>query len=146
MHKQSGFTLIELFIVVAIIAILSAIAVPQYQDFVTRGELVEAHSNLSAYRVSMEQYYQDNRNYGTGACGVVIGNTQKWKYFTPTCTLTNAGQGYAASAVGGSTGSRTTGFTFSIDNNNTRETSAAPTTWQTSPFPPGCFITRKGSC
>ena len=39
MKKQSGFTLIEIFITVAIIAILSAIAIPQYQDYVTRGEL-----------------------------------------------------------------------------------------------------------
>jgi type IV pilus assembly protein PilE len=148
MHKQSGFTLIELFIVVAIIAILSAIAIPQYQDFVTRGELVEAHANLGGYRVSMEQYYQDNRNYGTGACGVVITTAQKWKYFTPTCLLQAAGQGYTATAVGGVSGSRTTGFTFTIDNTNARQTTAAPVTWQTSPFPPNpaCFITRKGSC
>jgi type IV pilus assembly protein PilE len=141
---QRGFTLIELFIVVAIIAILSAVAIPQYGDFVTRGELVEAHSGLTAFRVQMEQYYQDNRNYGPGSCGVTTGPS--YKYFTHLCVLGNAGQSYAASAVGNSP--KTTGFTFTIDERNNRQTAAAPIKWQTSSFPPtpGCFITRKGSC
>jgi type IV pilus assembly protein PilE len=141
---QRGFTLIEIFIVVAIIAILSAIAVPQYGDFVTRGELVEAHSNLTAFRVQMEQYYQDNRNYGAGACGVA--NPTNYKYFTGVCVLTNAGQGFSASAVGNSP--KTTGFTFTVDERNNRQTAVAPIKWQTSPFPPSppCYITRKGAC
>ena len=74
----------------AIIAILSAIAIPQYQDYVTRGELPEAQAGLGAYRVAMEQYYQDNRNYGTGGCGAAA---PAYKYFTHSCVPTNAGQG-----------------------------------------------------
>ena len=61
----SGFTLIEVMITVAIVAILGSIALPAYFDYVRRGQLPEAFSNLADYRVKMEQYYQDNRNYGT---------------------------------------------------------------------------------
>ena len=78
MDRTTGFTLVELMIVVAIIAILAAIAVPSYNDYVTRSKLQEAHTNLAAARVNMEQYYQDNRVYttapGSGACGIAGGN------------------------------------------------------------------------
>ena len=67
MHRtQRGFTLIELMVTVAIIAVLAAIAVPNYRDYVTRGKLVEASAGLSDARVKMEQYFQDNRTYPGG--------------------------------------------------------------------------------
>ncbi len=69
--RMAGFTLIEVMIVVAIIAILASIALPSYNDYVRRGQIQEAFGYLSDSRVKMEQYFQDNRNYGTaspGAC------------------------------------------------------------------------------
>ena len=66
MTRSRGFTLIELMIAVAIIAILAAIAIPSYTDYIRRGRLTEALGRLSAMRVKMEQYFQDNRVY-TGA-------------------------------------------------------------------------------
>ena len=142
MNKQNGFTLVEVMMVVAIIGILAAIAVPQYQDFVTRGQLVEAHAGLGGFRVQMEQFYQDNRNYGGGACGVVT--PPPYKYFTHNCVTTLAGQGYTATATG-STG-RVVGFTFTINQLNQRQTTNAPATWGTAAMPANCFITRKGDC
>lgn len=142
MKAQRGFTLIELMITIAIIAILSAIAIPQYQDYITRGELPEAHAGLGAFRVQMEQYYQDNRNYGPGACGATA---PTYKYFTHTCILTNAGQGYTATATG-IAGGRVAGFVFTINEQNVRATTAAPTGWAAPTMPATCFITRKGSC
>ncbi len=142
MVKQRGFTLIEIMITISILAILAAIAIPQYQDYVSRGQIVEAHANLGAYRVAMEQYYQDNRNYGTGACGATA---PTYKYFTQTCALTNGGQGYTATATGSS--GKVTGpppFTFTINEQNVRATTNAPSGWGAPQ--PTCFITRKGSC
>src|SRR4051812_25565453 len=73
---QKGFTLIEVMITVVIVAILAAIAVPNYRDYVTRGRVVEATSALSDTRVKMEQYFQDNRAYPAGCTTGVPAATQ----------------------------------------------------------------------
>ena len=110
-HRQraiAGFTLIELMITVAIVGILAAVAIPAYTDYVRRGQLPEATSALSDYRVKMEQYFQDNRNYGTGACATGGVSTPGWsgfapagaKYFTYGCELTNGGASYTITATG----------------------------------------------
>ncbi|WP_310736415.1 MULTISPECIES: pilin [unclassified Pseudoalteromonas] len=54
-QSQKGFTLIELMIVVAIIGILAAIAIPQYQNYIARSQFSEAHSLLSGARVAVQE-------------------------------------------------------------------------------------------
>ncbi|OOG50181.1 pilus assembly protein PilE [Rhodanobacter sp. C01] len=148
-HRKpaAGFTLIELMIVVAIVAILLAIALPSYTDYITRGKLTEAQNNLAAYRVSMEQYYQDNRNYGGATCGVPAPTSTSLKYFAITCAPVGGGstaQAYLATATGDA-GTSVAGFTFTIDNSNNQQTTAEPAGWGSGTI--NCWVIRKGgSC
>ncbi len=62
MKNQQGFTLIELMIVVAIIAILAAIAISQYQDYVIRSQVSEGSSLVDGVKTAVGEFY-NNRGY-----------------------------------------------------------------------------------
>ena len=63
---QKGFTLIELMIVVAIIGILAAIAIPAYQNYVTRSEVTEGLSPADGWKTSVAEFYAQNGTFPTG--------------------------------------------------------------------------------
>jgi type IV pilus assembly protein PilE len=65
--KTSGFTLIELMIVVAIIAILVAVALPSYRSYVIKAKRADATNMLTDIANQQIQYFMDNRAYGTVA-------------------------------------------------------------------------------
>lgn len=135
---ESGFTLIEVMVVVAIVGILAAIAIPSYRDYIIRARIAEATSALAAKRVRMETFYDNNRTYvGAPDCAADMLSS---KNFTFSCTVSTANT-YTLQGVGSG---QMAGFTFTVDQANARSTPSAPAGWTTSA---DCWITRKdGSC
>lgn len=62
--RQDGFSLVELMIVVAVLAILAAIAIPSYLGIQKRAARSEAKSNLQALSLALEGYMAENNDYG----------------------------------------------------------------------------------
>lgn len=145
MTQPRGFTLIELLITVAIIGFLAAIALPAYNDYVSRGKLTEAFTALSDFRVRMEQFYQDNRRYdgaGLNGCGAAAPNS---KFFTFLCEPAVApSQTYTITATG-IANEGLTGFVYTLNEKNERKTTTVGTGW--SGAPKDCWVRRKdGGC
>ena len=121
MKTYSGFTLIELMVAVAVVAILATIALPSYSDYVFRSRIPVGLNALAAYQPRMEQGYQDTGNYGTNnTCSASVPTVSN---FTLTCTLSNSGQGFTASVVG--TG-LVVGVSYSVDQDGVRLTVKHP--------------------
>jgi len=137
-RKLRGFTLIEMMIVVAVMAILAAVALPSYSDFTRRANLASAFEALGTYRMRLEQFYQDSNNYGVSSCAMAAPATTT--LFQYTCALTDSGQSFTATATGIGT---MAGYAYTTDAAGTNSTTAYP---DGSGLPKSCWLTRATDC
>lgn len=122
----SGYTLIELMIVIAIVAIFASIAIASYGNYVRSGKLSESFAMLSDYRLKMEQFKQDNHSYAdpinTTSCGVPPPATNN--NFSIACVIAASGVQFSATAsnkAGAGLGN-TSDYSYSIDQNGVQNT------------------------
>ena len=89
-NLQKGFTFIELMIVVAIIGILAAVAIPAYQDYIARAQVSEAVSLSASAKTPLAEYFSDKGTWPLDASDV-MGN-QSGKYTSTVTFGSGAGQ------------------------------------------------------
>jgi type IV pilus assembly protein PilE len=149
--RPSGFTLIELMIAIAIIGILTAIALPAYRNYVIRGKLIAGTNALANMRTQMEQYYQDNRTYATVSAPTIVSPcvanavvASNGNLFNVGCSATSdvpTSTTYTLRATGTGT---VAGAVYTIDQSNNMTTVGFPTSWGSVPASSACWIMRKG--
>lgn len=134
-----GLTLIELMVALAIVAILSAVALPAYNAYIQRSRVPAALDGLTSLALRMEQRFQDTGSYG--AAGNCPGALPVANHFGFACTVGANGTTFTANATGNAGGAME-GYGYSINQAGTRVTTAHPK------GAPGanCWSTRGGSC
>jgi prepilin-type N-terminal cleavage/methylation domain-containing protein len=120
---QKGFTFIELMITVAIMGILLMVVVPTYQDHILRAKLGEARGVLGAFRIKMEQQYQNTGDFRDACQANSLAPVPQLKFFKLSCEPGNPNKitkdTYTVEISG-------EGFTYTVDETRKKRTTAVP--------------------
>lgn len=134
-RTPSGFTLIEMMITVAIVAILAAIALPAYNSYITKSSIKSAEADLVALSLNLENYYQKQLAYPVSSASgttqiqcALLGNpspctspTSGWQpsqSSTFSYSISSTATTYTVTATG--TGANVSGCTITLDQGNNR--------------------------
>ena len=117
-RRQAGFTLMELMVVIVIIGLLAAVALPSYQSYVRKANRAAGKSKLLEIAAKQESYFADNKKYTNdlsklGYLGNTVGVDRDYKFVTSTSTSAV----YVISAV---SAAPNTSFTLTANAANTQ--------------------------
>ena len=136
-----GFTLVEVLVTVAIIGIVTAVALPSYSAHVMRGRVSEAFGALGGVQINAEQFWSNSRTYigfdgAAAAGGRMPGNTTNFTYALSNATVST----YTVTATGIGPA---TGFVYTINQSGAKATTGVPATggWTANG---ACWVDRKG--
>ncbi|AOY87119.1 hypothetical protein BKP64_02385 [Marinobacter salinus] len=154
-HAQKGFTLIELMIVVAIIGILAAIAIPQYQDYIARTQVNRAYGEVSSLKTAVEEHLSRGKftDSATGPMtAATLGRTASnitedgagADTFAPTFTAANGGVGTLVVILGGDASAPVANTTITLsraaDGVWTCDLTTVPAAFKNSYVPSSCTL------
>jgi len=117
--RQAGFTLIELMIVIAIIGILMAYAIPAYRDYTVRAKRGECNAMVDGMKTPMAEYYYQNGTWPTAAADMQFGGTTSGESVDGLTFTTAVGSGTAVCDMNAASGDGTITWTATYTAGNT---------------------------
>jgi len=145
MKKNTGFTFIELVIVVAIIGILAAVAIPRYQGYILKAQVSRAVGELTAYEASFEEHLGSNGSVTNSDIGYTPSNLTTGSQAVDIGVRNADGSGQLQVTMGGKAHPKLSGLILSMERSPSGAWEcvvdpSAAADWNASYLPPGCRL------